>query len=163
MGRKKNILVCIIRWILFSMLEQRKVGWPQNRAPFSQLGRMCLMCYCPSIVCRCVFFSMRFIYSGWLSLFLTSSYIIHIHTDRQTTLSFFFLSFELCIYSNVTYYIEYYGLLLMTLVSVPLYIIRSSFIIYLFFFIERTSIQLTAYIIYGPVFVYKDDWLEPKH
>ena len=71
MGRKKNILVCIIRWILFSMLEQRKVGWPQNRAPFSQLGRMCLMCYCPSIVCRCVFFSMRFIYSGWLSLSLS--------------------------------------------------------------------------------------------
>ena len=91
----------------------------------------------------CIFFYALHLFRLALSIslsFLTSSYIIHIHTDRQTTLSFFFLSFELCIYSNVTYYIEYYGLLLMTLVSVPLYIIRSSFIIYLFFFIERTSI-----------------------
>ena len=114
-GRKKIYILCIIRWILFSMFSTAESWLAHKTAPhFLSSAAECVWCVIVLqsniIVCRCVyffFFSIRFIYSGWLSLSLFS-YIQLLHistqTDRQHCYFFFFLSFELCIYSNVTYY-----------------------------------------------------------
>lgn len=100
---------------LLYVFNSGKLASHKTAPHFLSSARMCLMCYCPSIeyhrLSMCVFFFFSlyasFIPAGWLSLSLFS-YIQLLHistqTDRQHCYFLFFLSFELCIYSNVTYY-----------------------------------------------------------
>lgn len=113
-GRKKIYILCIIRWILFSMFSTAESWLATKPRPIFSARQQnvfdVLLSFnrISSSVDVCIFFLSlyaSFIPAGSLSLsFFIYPAIIHIHTDRQHCYFYFFLSFELCIYSNVTYY-----------------------------------------------------------
>jgi hypothetical protein len=151
-GRKKIYILCIIRWILFSMFSTAESWLATKPRPIFSARQECVWCVIVLqsniIVCRCVFlffFSIRFIYSGWLALslsFFIYPAIIHTHTDRQTTLLFFiFFVFW------VMYLFECHILSCIIMVFCwwcrclfPYNIMYVRLLLYIFFYRERVSI-----------------------
>jgi hypothetical protein len=130
-GRKKIYILCIIRWILFSMFSTAKSWLATKPRPIFSARQQnvfdVLLSFnriSSSVDVYFYFFSLyaSFIPAGWLSLSLFSYIqLLHISTQTDNIVIFFFfclLSYVFIRMSHIIVY--YYGLLLMMSVSVPL-------------------------------------------
>ena len=130
-GRKKIYILCIIRWILFSMFSTAKSWLATKPRPIFSARQQnvfdVLLSFnrISSSVDVCIFFFSlyaSFIPAGSLSLFFhISSYYTYPHRQTDNIVIFFFfclLSYVFIRMSHIIVY--YYGLLLMMSVSVPL-------------------------------------------